>query len=202
MGDDQVVVVVRFAIALLTTVTSANPASWILRRSTEAPMADEPMPASQANTMVWIGPSCRAAAGAGQALEADDFLPFMASICAVAPAQVALVLAAVELQQHRADQEGDQGGAEDAERDAEEARPRRLRVDREDRARRRRRAQAGRRRARSRKMPVMPPAMVARISLRLHQHVGEVDLVDAAEELDDRAHRAPTPWRCRLPKNV
>ena len=35
----------------------------------------------------------------------------------------------------------------------------------------------------------MPPAMVASSSERLHQHVREVDLVDAAEELDDRRGR-------------
>ena len=42
---------VRFAIATLTTVTSVNPAFLILLRSTDAPIALDPIPASQANTM-------------------------------------------------------------------------------------------------------------------------------------------------------
>ena len=37
--------------ALLTTVTSPCPAAWIFLRSTEAPIAEEPMPASQAKTI-------------------------------------------------------------------------------------------------------------------------------------------------------
>ena len=47
-------------------------------------MADEPIPASQANTMFWIGPSWPRAAEPASALEAIDFLPFMSSICEVA----------------------------------------------------------------------------------------------------------------------
>ena len=46
---------VRFAIATLTTVMSVNPAFLILFRSTEAPIALEPIPASQAKTILWIG---------------------------------------------------------------------------------------------------------------------------------------------------
>ena len=41
----------RFAIALLVTVTPSMPAFLILLRRTLAPIADEPMPASHANTM-------------------------------------------------------------------------------------------------------------------------------------------------------
>ena len=45
----------RFAIALLVTVTSSMPAFLILLRRTLAPMAEDPMPASQANTIVRTG---------------------------------------------------------------------------------------------------------------------------------------------------
>lgn len=37
--------------ARLTTSTSLNPAARTFLRSTDAPMAEEPMPASHANTM-------------------------------------------------------------------------------------------------------------------------------------------------------
>ena len=77
----------------------------------------------------------------------------------------------------------------DAEQHAEVAAPRRHRHVGEDAARRRRGDQAG---AGDMKVatPAAPPAIAARISLRLHQHVREVDLVDAAEELDDDRGRA------------
>ncbi len=85
---------VRLLIALLTTVTPVMPASWILRRSTDAPMADEPMPASQANTIERTGrpraatPAAPAAAAPpARADEATDFLPFIDSIDAVAAAR-------------------------------------------------------------------------------------------------------------------
>ena len=45
----------RLEIARFTTVTSPMPASLIFLRSTEAPIAEEPIPASQANTMLRIG---------------------------------------------------------------------------------------------------------------------------------------------------
>ena len=71
--------------ALFTTVTSEKPAPWTFLRSTEAPMAEEPMPASQAKTMEWIGPSWRAAVpDPTSAEEIEDFLPLFASISAVA----------------------------------------------------------------------------------------------------------------------
>ncbi len=82
---------VRFAIALFTTVTSPNPADWIFRRSTEAPIADEPMPASQANTMFLIGPCAAAPASESppptSCDEIEDFLPFICSMDAVAAAR-------------------------------------------------------------------------------------------------------------------
>ena len=54
-------------------------------RRTDAPIADEPMPASQAKTMLWIGPLWVPAAAPPVSIEEiDDFLPFMASIEAVA----------------------------------------------------------------------------------------------------------------------
>ena len=46
---------VRLAIATFCTSTSVKPAFLILLRSTEAPIALDPMPASQAKTMRWIG---------------------------------------------------------------------------------------------------------------------------------------------------
>ena len=55
VGDDEVDVSVRLAIAELVTLTSVKPAALILLRSTEAPIALEPMPASQAKTMFLIG---------------------------------------------------------------------------------------------------------------------------------------------------
>ena len=70
--------------ALLTTVTSVKPAPWTFLRSTEAPMAEEPMPASQANTIEVIGPVCSTPEPAS-AEEATDFLPFIDSMLAVAP---------------------------------------------------------------------------------------------------------------------
>ena len=51
--------------AELVTLTSGNPAALILFRSTEAPMALEPMPASQANTMFLMGPVGPVGAPAG-----------------------------------------------------------------------------------------------------------------------------------------
>ena len=49
----------------LVTLTSGKPAALILLRSTEAPMALEPMPASHANTMFLMGPAMHGrAAGA------------------------------------------------------------------------------------------------------------------------------------------
>ena len=74
---------VRFEIAELLTLTSPYPAFWILRRSTEAPIAEDPMPASQANTMLWIGPALVPT----RADATLDFLPFIDSIDAVAAAR-------------------------------------------------------------------------------------------------------------------
>ena len=50
-------------------------------------------------------------------------------------------------------------------------------------------------------MPTMPPAMVAEHQHRLHQHVREVDLVDAAEELDDRRAPGAVLLASPVPKN-
>ena len=55
---------VRLAIATFCTSTSAKPAFLILLRSTEAPIALDPMPASQAKTMRWIGSAARVPRGA------------------------------------------------------------------------------------------------------------------------------------------
>ena len=74
----------RLAIDLFTTVTSANPASWILLRSTDAPMAEEPMPASQATT-IFVDRALRAGIAPARAVEATDFLPFIASMGEVRP---------------------------------------------------------------------------------------------------------------------
>ena len=76
----------RLAIALLTTVTSGCPASWIFLRSTEAPMAEDPMPASQANTMLRISRVAVAVAVATPLSSAGDrrLLALVASIWAVA----------------------------------------------------------------------------------------------------------------------
>lgn len=70
--------------AWLTTLTSLNPASWIFLRSTEAPIAEEPMPASQANTTLRTGPESAAAPVPARVEETEDFLPFIDSIEAVA----------------------------------------------------------------------------------------------------------------------
>ena len=53
-------------------------------------MADEPMPASQANTMFWIG-RVGAAAGPRAPPDAIDFLPFMRLHLGGGRRQVALV---------------------------------------------------------------------------------------------------------------
>ncbi len=63
--------------ALLTTVTSVNPAAWILRRRTEAPIADEPMPASQAKTIertAWPGRGSGGGAGSDEGGRGDGLL--------------------------------------------------------------------------------------------------------------------------------
>ena len=86
--------------ALLTTVTSSNPASWIFLRSTDAPMADEPMPASQAKTIALIGPRAWRPSPVSAAAT-DDFLPFSASISAVAAARSTSSSDAVEPEQER-----------------------------------------------------------------------------------------------------
>ena len=72
--------------AELVTNTSGNPPPWIFLRRTEAPIADEPIPASQAKTMLLIGPVAAPPARAAATL---DFLPFIASISAVAAARSA-----------------------------------------------------------------------------------------------------------------
>ena len=46
---------VRFEIAWLPTLTSPKPACCTFLRSTEAPIAEDPMPASQAKAMLVIG---------------------------------------------------------------------------------------------------------------------------------------------------
>ena len=74
---------VRLAIALLITVTSVKPAAWTFLRSTEAPIAEEPMPASQANTMLRIG-SEAAVAAPTSAVDAIEDRPFIASMAWVA----------------------------------------------------------------------------------------------------------------------
>src|SRR3954447_9170561 len=88
----------RFAIATLTTLTSSKPAFFTLLRRMEAPMALDPMPASQAKTMLWIGPRWEAASCSSSLASASCsrpvsmpetalFLPFMASMDAVAAAR-------------------------------------------------------------------------------------------------------------------
>ncbi len=82
----------RLAIAALVTLTSGNPAALILFRSTEAPIALEPMPASHANTMFLMGPARTAVptpppppAPAPVSIEETElFLPFISSILDVA----------------------------------------------------------------------------------------------------------------------
>ena len=102
--------------------------------------------------------------------------------------EVALVLAPVGLEQHDRDHEGDGRGTEDPQRDAEEVAARGLRVDREDRAGCRRGAQPD---VEQHEQEDARHATGDRRQdhLRLHQHEREVDLVDAAEELDDRRAR-------------
>ena len=83
--------------ALFVTSTSSKPAARTFLRSTVAPIAEEPMPASQAKTIFRIGPVCpessAAAAAPAPAAPApvsapatEDFLPFICSIFAVAEA--------------------------------------------------------------------------------------------------------------------
>ena len=79
----------RLAIAELVTLTSGKPAALILFRSTEAPIALEPMPASHAKTMFLTGPARTATppAVAPEPVSREDtelFLPFISSIRAVA----------------------------------------------------------------------------------------------------------------------
>ena len=83
MGDHDVVLVAQVGDRLVDHLTSEWPAAWIFLRSTEAPIAEEPMPASQAKTIerTWpVRPRSRTS-------EAIDFLPFIASMEAVAPAR-------------------------------------------------------------------------------------------------------------------
>ena len=54
--DHQIVGVGQVRDGLVDDLDLLNPAFWIFLRSTEAPIADDPMPASQANTMLVIGP--------------------------------------------------------------------------------------------------------------------------------------------------
>src|SRR3712207_4383770 len=80
--------------ATLTTETSSKPAFLSLLRSTEAPIALDPMPASQAKTILRIG-SVRDWASSSSALasrldtELVASLPFRPSICLVAAARSA-----------------------------------------------------------------------------------------------------------------
>src|SRR3954447_11877051 len=105
---------VRLAIATFLTSTSPNPAFLILLRSTEAPIALDPMPASQANTMWWTGlaavswwassvvpwwcspaassASSTASSWAVSAPATELFFPFIASISAVASARSTVLL--------------------------------------------------------------------------------------------------------------
>ena len=87
---------VRFEMALLVTSMSSNPAARTFLRSTVAPIAEEPMPASQANTMRLMGPvapdsaipeAAPAAPAPVRAPATEDFLPFISSILAVAAAR-------------------------------------------------------------------------------------------------------------------
>ena len=152
-------------------------------------MADEPMPASQANTMSWIGPVLAAGLGVGErASDAIDFLPFIASIWLRWRPAGRRPRRPVHLQQERPDQEGHQRRAEHTQGDPEEVPPGRLRVDREDRARGRRSAQPD---VEQHEQEDAGHATGDRgeDQLGLHQHVREVDLVDAAEELDDQRAR-------------
>ena len=76
---------VRLAIAELVTLTSGKPAALILFRSTEAPIALEPIPASHAKTMFLTGPARTATPPAFmpapvRAEEIELFLPLRASI--------------------------------------------------------------------------------------------------------------------------
>ena len=106
---------VRFEIALLTTVTSVYPAPWTFLRSTEAPMAEEPMPASQANTIERIGP-CVARRGAGEGGGDQDFLPFIDSIAAVAADRSPSSSARSSLSRNAATRNETRGGGDDRER--------------------------------------------------------------------------------------
>src|SRR5215211_3134004 len=76
--------------ATFTTETSSKPAFLSLLRSTEAPIALEPMPASQAKTILRTG-SVRDWASSSSTLvsmdETELSLPFRASICLVAAAR-------------------------------------------------------------------------------------------------------------------
>ena len=98
------------------------------------------------------------------------------------------VLGPVHLQQERPDQEGHQRGTEHTHRDPEEVTTRRLCVDRDDRARGCRSAQPD---VEEHQQEHAGHATGDRGEdhLGLHQHVREVDLVDAAEELDDQRSR-------------
>ena len=84
----------RLAIALLTTLTSPWPAAWIFLRSTEAPMAEEPMPASQAKTIERI--SLPAVAAPVRAPATEDFLPLLASMLRRGGREVVLVVALLQ----------------------------------------------------------------------------------------------------------
>src|SRR4030095_11225023 len=79
--------------ATLTTLTSVKPAFFSLLRSTEAPMAEEPMPASQANTILRMGSTRSVRAWASSCSswvstpEIELSLPLSPSIWAVAAAR-------------------------------------------------------------------------------------------------------------------
>lgn len=85
----------RLEIALLVTSMSSKPAARTFLRSTVAPMAEDPMPASQAKAIRLIGPEWPEASAAAavpapvaaapvRAPATEDFLPFISSIRAVA----------------------------------------------------------------------------------------------------------------------
>ena len=122
--------------------------------------------------------------------EIEEFLPLCASMLEVAAGQVTVVVAAVDLEQEGGDRERDSRPTKTTDR----VTPMKLLggrggPDRDDRAGRGRRPQA-----RAEGHVGGDTGRTAEDDgddqLGLHQHVGEVDLVDAADELDeDRARR-------------
>lgn len=135
-----------------------------------------------------LGEHGRATRTTGEGRRGDRLLALHRLHVRRRPAEVTLVLGLVGLQDERGDEEGRRSAEDPRERDTDQAGGGGLRVDGEDRARCGRRPQAG--------VEEDVDEDLGHTTgdhrddqLRLGQDVGEVDLVDAADEVDEGSAR-------------